>query len=414
MNQLRTATFFAILGELILGGGGRPIAFGPVSLRMVLFSIAMIITIVEFLRGKRMSQQLTIFLVLFVLSLVLALLIGILSGAQPKFWIEDIKPLSYILILPFFYFVLSDFKIVRPVPAMIVTGGMLLAFTFFSVLILIHSGVLPFLSFYDAVIGTGEFFFRAETTFFYKGFIYICIALIFSYLIPIKYRKSILIALGLAIVLTMTRGFIFALAMTWFFYALLERKYPHVIASVAIVIIAVFFSKPIIYQLSESLHWIKGLDEQVVPKDKLLGNRDESDAGRVDQLRQVFAQVTPVSFFLGHGFGIGVPSRPVHMEISYLEIFHKQGVTGLAIWAYLFYLLFRKFKDTEKNLYSKAYFYSASFLFFQSITNQFINNPIGLSFALLSLTWLHFASKEAEHPVNTRLQKGDEISITNF
>lgn len=417
MKQLSRFVFFILIAELIIGGGGRLISFGPISLRMILFAFAISISVIYFVRGRRISKELTIFLTLFVSCLGVALLLGIASGAHAQFWIEDIKPLAYVLILPFFYFVLEDHYITRTVSDMIIMGGLFLSAVFFTLLLLIHTNILPFLPFYHSVVDTGEFFFRAETTFFYKGFIYLCIALIFVIALKPKCRLVFASLLGLAILLTFTRGFIFALGLTAAFYCLYEKKYATLFLSIAITAGVLFFSKPIIYTTSSGIHELKGMNEHV-PKEKLLGNRDESDTGRIQQAREVISEVTPLSFMIGHGFGIGVPSRPVHMEVSYLEIFHKQGIVGLGLWAFLFYLLSINYLGSSKDKFAKAFYFSASFLFFQSITNQFINNPIGLSFALLSLTYLHQekvmllpTKRQRKFP---RHQKGDEISATSF
>lgn len=418
MKYVSRILFFILIGELIVGGGGRLTAFGPISLRMILFAIAMIVTGIYFLQGRKLSRSVSTFLIVFLVVLSVGLITGALSGAERKFWIEDVKPLSYVLILPFFYFLLEDNRLAKPISSLVIIAGLALSASLFIVLLLIHLHIVPFLSFYHLVIGTGEFYFRAETTFFYKGFIYLCIALIFVFFLKQKYQAAFMTILGLAIILTFTRGFIFALGVTYIFYSLLEKNYKHVIAGTAFAVLFIFLSKPAIYTASSGLHQLKGLDANV-PKDRLLGNRDESDTGRIQQAQEVLAQVTPLSFFVGHGFGNGVASRPVHMEVSYLEIFHKQGVLGLALWAYLFYLLFNRYRNSSRDEYAKAFFFSACFLFFQSITNQFINNPIGLSFALLSLTYLHFESSR-HLPVahqkrnSSRLQKGDEISITSF
>ena len=65
------------------------------------------------------------------------------------------------------------------------------------------------------------------------------------------------------------------------------------------------------------------------PNEKLLGDRSQSDAGRIAQIKEVISMTSVLSSFIGNGFGIGIPSRPVHMEISYLEIFHKQGIAEI-------------------------------------------------------------------------------------
>ncbi|HEY0741646.1 MAG TPA: hypothetical protein VGD40_09290 [Chryseosolibacter sp.] len=415
MKNISRILFFVIIVELILGGGGRLTAFGPVTLRMILFAAAMLLTVVYFIQGRRLPSVFSYFLAAFIASMFFAAIIGIVSGAEMTLLFEDVKPLAYVLILPFFVFIIEDTTVVRRVPSLIISGAAILAVTFFVILVMIHTELVSFLSFYDLVIPTGEFFFRAETTFFYKGFIYVCIALIFAFFIQRKHKVIMMLLLATAIILTFTRGFLFALTLTYLLYAVLEKKFIHASVTLMFAIIVVFFSKPIIYGASILLHEVKGLDERV-PKEQLLGNRDASDAGRFMQASEVLAKITPLSFAVGHGFGNGVPSRPVHMEISYLEIFHKQGVVGLGVWAYLLYLLLAAYRAAVRDAVSKAFFFSALFIFLQSITNQFVNNPIGLSFVLLSLTYLHSrqSSKDIVGSPLPRHQKGDGIASTSF
>jgi hypothetical protein len=417
MRKFSQFIFFLLIGELIVGGGGRLFAFGPLTIRMMLFGIAVLISLVAIVEGRKLPQAFSILLISFLLCLGLALVIGISSGAERTFWFEDIKPLLYILILPFFYFVLEDHTHESLISKMIIGGAAVLAFMFFVILIAIHTRAVAFLSFYNLVINTQEFFFRAETTFFYKGFIYLCIALLFVYFTRQHQRVPLLIILSVAIVLTFTRGFIFALASTFLLYAFLERRYYMLTTSAVVIFATLFFAKPVIYQASSSLHAAKGLDTSV-PKEQLLGNREESDVGRLLQAKQVLSSITPLSFFVGHGFGNGVPARPVHMEVSYLEIFHKQGVLGLAVWAYIMLLLFSNYQRSNLDPYAKAFFFSAAFIFIQSLTNQYINNPIGLSFILLALVILHRKSRRnAGKSISSSSgshQKGDEILVSSY
>lgn len=290
-----------------------------------------------------------------------------------------------------------------------------MAFCFFIVLICIHSLVVPFLPFYHTVIHTQEFFFRGETTFFYKGFIYLCIGFLFVYFTSKRYRFALLTILGLAIVLTFTRGFVFALAATFLLLGIMQRTFVSAAIAAVIVLSTVLYAKPFIYEVSTTIHSVKAMD-QGVPKEKLLGNREESDVGRVLQAKEVLARITPLSLLVGHGFGNGVPSRPIHMEVSYLEIFHKQGLIGLLIWLYLMILLWQNYRRSA-NVYQPAFFFGSCFVFIQSITNQFINNPIGLSFVILSLVILNKNSAKEKERISDasklRLQKGDEIALTS-
>jgi hypothetical protein len=127
--------------------------------------------------------------------------------------------------------------------------------------------------------------------------------------------------------------------------------------------------------------------------ENLLGDRSTSDAGRIVQVEEVAERITVLSVLIGHGFGMGIPARPVHMEISYLEIFHKQGIIGLLFWGVLLFMLIKKYMAAVPSQMGDAFFFSSVFVFFQSLTNQFINNPIGLSITLLSLVALDHLKK---------------------
>ncbi|WP_431293702.1 hypothetical protein [Pedobacter sp. P26] len=120
-----------------------------------------------------------------------------------------------------------------------------------------------------------------------------------------------------------------------------------------------------------------------------LGDRAESDAIRVTQFQEVIDKTNPINFFIGDGFGKGIPIRPIHMEISFLEIFSKQGVLGILFWLILFVVISYKFLiiyKSKKNVNYLAPFYlSVTFVYLQSMTNPFLNNPIGMSIVLISL-----------------------------
>jgi hypothetical protein len=79
------------------------------------------------------------------------------------------------------------------------------------------------------------------------------------------------------------------------------------------------------------------------------------------------------------------------MEITYAEIFHKQGVIGLLWWTALVAILATRLRQAIKNgNRSLAYplFLSASFVLFESATNPFLNNPIGMYPFIISLVGL--------------------------
>jgi hypothetical protein len=395
--------FLVTLTELAIGGGGRFTAIGPVSLRMVLFGICLVTSVVLLFRQKRFPRELTILTVLFAMILLVGLICGISNGASRQFWWEDIKPLSYFFILPFFFYAVhNDDRLINDSAKVFRSSAVFLASLFVFVLVIIHSGLVPFLKFYYWIIDTQELFFRGEKTFFYKGFLYLCIGLIFWIFSEKRFKIFFMVFISIAIVLSLTRGFIFALSVTAIVYHLIKNQLKRVATFIVIAFTVIFFSNAIIEKLSLTLDKIQNPVVANAPKSnsstagntKLLGDRNFSDAGRFQQFTEVMSRVTLPSLFVGHGFGIGIPARPIHMEISFLEIFHKQGLLGLLFYTCLFVLVFRKYLRSDRSTLADAFFCAAIFVFFQSLTNQFVNNPIGMSMVLLAIVVLDNMNKK--------------------
>jgi len=127
---------------------------------------------------------------------------------------------------------------------------------------------------------------------------------------------------------------------------------------------------------------------------EIIGDKSTSDNIRVVQLRQVGQMVNPMSVFIGHGFGVGVPIRPGHMEIMYLEIFHKQGLLGLAFWFFILtYILFKynryrtycKKMKIESAIDTRPFVYGTIFLYLQSLFNPYLTNSMGMTFLFITL-----------------------------
>jgi hypothetical protein len=391
VSKITGILFILIVTELALGGGGRLIAFGPISLRMVLFALAILLSGWHFVKEKYIPSDYLVLLLMFTILSFLALLRGIDQGAPFTYWWEDIKPLSYFYILPFFYFAIKSNDDVMRTALIFKICGIILAFSFFLILILIHSGIIPFLDFYSAVIDTQEFFFRGEITFLYKGFLFLCVSFIFIQLTDSKYKLFFLALLLIAIIGTVTRGFWFALLLTYsVYYYSISKKLKSILFGL-LAFGVVYGGQIVISKTSESIDQIRSEKAGIKntdPKSNLLGDRHYSDDGRIAQIKEVANLTTFTSLIIGHGFGNGTTSRPVHMEISFLEIFHKQGILGLLFWVFLFWVLIKKYLAAPASGLRNAFFYASLFVFIQSLTNQYVNNPIGLSVVLLSIVCL--------------------------
>ncbi len=368
-----------MLLELFMGGGGRNLEFGEFTLRMYLFFFLLPLGAVALVARRIVDKYLIELLLLFTFVMLLAVFIGFYNDARTKYVYLDVKPLSYFFVVVFFYTAIRRIKHVKLVLQLLKFSAVVMALFYLICFVMINLQLLDFNSFYERMSISGEFFFRGEIAFFYKGFLYLGIGFIVFFSESKKRSKFIALLIFATLVLTFTRGFIVALVITYSAYYLLTRLHSYktiLVITFSIILIGgilIYFS---FYEI---------------------GDKDLSNYFRIAQTKQVMERITPFTLIWGHGFGIGVPAKPIHMEITYLEIFHKQGIIGLFFYAYLFVLISNAFNRAVRNgngYWAKPLFLAAMFVFAQSITNPFINNPIGMSMVLLSLVSLNVLAKD--------------------
>ena len=387
MNKLVTSkktlcqTFLVlILLELFLMGSGRMITLGPLTARMILFLFALVFSIYDY---NKIENNAVYLVIIFVNVLFLAALVGLHNGSELDNVLLDIKPLLYLLmVIPFSILIKtkSDIFLIQKV---IKLSGFFMAFCLLVTSAAIFFGYLDFLSVVVALSRDdgvdNDFMFGSLDGFriFYKGFLYLNIAFIFYVFGENKYDSRRAILLLIAIFMTLTRGFLLGLIMAFSTIFLLEIKKKRSIIIIVSIILSILIFLP--YYIS------------------FVGDRDSSNLYRYEQITQVFDAVTPMSVMIGHGFGIGVPVRPNAMEITFLEVFHKQGMLGLLFWFGLFgnmVFTYSKILGANNKKIATPFLISTFFVYFQSLTNPYLNNPIGMTMVLLTFVVLMVLSRE--------------------
>jgi hypothetical protein len=356
---------------------------------MILFCAAILMTIPLLIKEKSLPSEIWKLMIGFGIMIAFGITIGLLNDNPKNLIFEDVKPLCYFFILPFFYLAIDE-TMIRRVIKVIKASSILMASIFILLLILIHSGIIPFRDFYNSTFKSGEFFFRSEITFFYKGFLFFGVGTIFYYFTDYsKWKKYFILMLMTAIVLSVTRGLLFSLAFTFSIYFFVIRQYIKAIYALALTVIIIVWGSNFILSTSRLFDSLNNHKNYSQADPTLLGDRKYSDNGREAQANEVWEELSFTSSLLGYGFGAGTSSRPVHMEISYLEIFHKQGLIGLIFWGGVAYAILVQYRNAFGSPIANAFFYSAFFVYIESLTNQYINNPIGMSVVLLSFCCMH-------------------------
>lgn len=366
-------------------GGGRILPIGPVTVRMLFYGVALTWTALQFFLGARLRLDILFFTIAFALLLVFGCVLGLLSGADLASIGTDVKPLTYFFMLPFFSLALRDDADIRRVMVVLRWAGLLLAVLYLAVCVAQVAGLIsPTVLF--LAIGQGgedsvgqEFFGRSDPAatsiflFTYKGFLFLCVGVVL-WLRARGYGFFFAAICLLAVLLTLVRGYLLALGTVAVIYFLFfQRRLLLKLAGILLLAVAAFITLQI-----------------------LQAGRGGSDVTASDQVRsntvnQVIERQSFPVVFVGHGLGVGVPERPHGMEISYLQIYHQQGIVGLAFWASLFMALtlqILRISQRRRDPDAIALYLIALIVFVETATNPTINNPIGMSVVMIALVGL--------------------------
>jgi len=429
---LKTKTSFSwplllcwlVLTELVLGGGGRWMSMGPLSPRMILFGLVQLTVLYQLISGKwNWKIPFLPFLAVFFGITTFSALWGWQQGASLTAVFTDVKPLLFWANLAFFAYVFSDLSQLSNLRFLFKWTTFGLAVSYLALLLFWQLNWIDAEKMYRHLALNEEFSFRGNLGFMYKGFVFLPVGMFF-WLQEKGYRKYfVLLLLYLAVLFTFTRGFWAILFFIHIFYTLVYRpgKWVNWVAA-AFMLVSVYAaglyvaSQPKAYfkgqEAGEILNNAEKLQQSLSQTEKEISgafkqgfeHREASILDRFIQIRQVAEATTPLSLVMGHGFGHGIASRPVHMEITYLEVFHKQGLAGLGLWIWLFLALVKRFyiaigrkiRAVDASSDSFVFFASACFMFGISCLNPFINAPMGLGMLALSLIVLEKLSQQKE------------------
>ena len=301
--------------------------------------------------------------------------------------------------------------------------------------------------------------------FLYKGDFYICVAALFLLLDPFKFTKILASVAVVAIAITETRGLSLAFVLSIMVGVALNREWSRLplflgqsvlLAMALLVARNVDVSPPTPLSLqTESIDKVEANEPQSSPSNQpvssaiegksaisaerttqkqapakngiiVSGDKAETsksgrsipyndlfarestlvrptDAGRIADLKWVVQQINPLTALIGRG--LGSPIREVdrtRIELNYLEVFYKQGVLGLSIWALLFFYIFRLYVRVprETKQFGLAFLLSSLFIFIANSTNTVLSGSIGMAMVFIAVASLLVLARETPRPLS--------------
>jgi hypothetical protein len=380
--------------EASLLGSGRLLQVGPLTAKMWLFLAAQLYVAFRLITGDRLKLSSVLILSALAVLVSLGAVIGLARQTPLGLIGEDVSPLLYCFMLFFFEMAIRTRAHVRLVVHIVELAAMLMSVAYITVITLMALGVVSFMQVYTFFLTSDqEFLFRDFSgLFFYRGSLYIGVGFIYFAFEKRWWAKLCLVACTAGILATGTRGFVVGLAAAGLAHVMtgilsLRKRMAYGGIVIAATLVVAYLSTMV------------------------LVNKAASDQLRITTVNQVMAQVTPLSLIFGNGLGVGVPVRPGHMEIAYVEIFHKQGLLGLMWWTSVFLLLILRYRKARRVDYQSAQplFLSVIFVIVVSATDSYINNPIGIFVWIVALVGLDVIARE-DQPGVLRQQRALPVS----
>lgn len=435
MNRFEKVLLTIFFVELFVGGGGRLIDFGVLSIRQVLFLLLIFTLIFRIIKYKAFLDKrintffrfnpVTIGIYGLLIWFVVSAAIGFFNGHPVSIIVMDFFRVSFFVVyFPLAYYI-SDERFSKQRIISILKYSALAVAIFTIVVSLLGKTIFsanfgPFYNFMNWLMND-DLFFRPSNSVFYKSHLFVLIALIIALngVLNKKFTKLdiALIVLGtISVLWSETRGFLVALLASLLMIILLDakvvtdayKKYSEKLKTLveskwflkkASTLLVIMILIPFLYKYMT----LERFEQEVVVEDSYTQDENDSDSGdteindtsvnsrlefMVDSKRILLE--SPINFIFGTGYGTEIAERLDGIEMSFLDILVEQGLIGLAIWLYLCLLVFYNYyKGYKKGRKPGTLEISlmAAFIGLILVTNinPFINNPIGISFFLVIL-----------------------------
>jgi hypothetical protein len=184
-KMLGIGLLYCVVFEASLFGSGRMLEIGPLTVKMLLFSLILVYTFRSLISGERLGYSTVLLTSSFTALLLLGIVLGLLSDASLHSLGGDVSPLLAFFCLPFFEFTIRRKSQILKIFRIFVFAASIMGVGYAVLIGLLSSGLVSFTALYNSVSVLGDdFVFEGESgrlidgAIFYKGAIFIGIALI--------------------------------------------------------------------------------------------------------------------------------------------------------------------------------------------------------------------------------------------
>jgi len=365
--------------DLFAGGGGRFVQWNGLSLRYALFFFQFFFLFYCFSLGLKFSGYVYKSTIAFLCFISCFVFIGQLNGHDLGKALFNIKPLLFFLWLPSLYFLIRSEEHIVKMLKLLYFSAFFVATLHVLLSFLIYVDLVSFSSVYESFLYSKEFLWRGKSFFFYKGVVYISIAFIMVLslhkIIHFPFLRLFSIIALTSILITFTKGIVLTTLIMVMFVLLLKKKYMLAFLMLVLMSIALYYI----------LLYRQGLE-----------NPEGSLNVRLRDISFIIDNTDAFTLFFGHGFGWTINNRQ-NIENSLLWFFSHSGLVGviISILPYIYVVIKSSMFQQELRPYRIFLLASLGFMYLISLTNPFINNPLGLGWLLLCLVCANILARRS-------------------
>jgi hypothetical protein len=288
-------------------------------------------------------------------------------------------------------------KYIQRTATLVQQAGMLLALAYITLLVCVALGIVNFFNVLAVLSEHREVYSRGGALLVYKGDLYLGIALVFLVSIRGRYWLPSALLISVALVLTLTRGYILSTSAAILMLLVVQRRKSAFLFGLLLTAIAAV----LVWRYFPTLN--AGLSS----------NRLISNEQRLSDMDFLWSNTSMKTILIGEGFGSLINDRN-NIENTFLWVLWKLGMPGLIFWLMPLMLCltyFVEIPNCRQHRLACAFLFGTILVYVQTSTNPYLTNPIGLSFVMLSLFSLRTFAKDANldglsrTPVNIGFRK---------
>lgn len=438
LNSIAYVLLTALICECVIGSSGRWFELGSLSIRMIIFIIAAVMTIPYIIKNLSSLIKNKVIQSILVLCLFICFstVYGYIKGNNSGYVAADLTSFLFLLIIPCYIVVCNTQRRVEKLVKYAAYASLVLAIVtivFHFVFLFISRAEEEEINYVINGMGLGGFFGFGDGIYriYFKSSV--CFILPFLYnlnkvisdnedkkrhVLPYVFMSLSLIA----VVLTYTRSVWFGVLIAVIAFMLINlKKFKKLIKGVGIAA-AGFLVFVLISWASYGFEGVitNAVNRVLLPQeDKAMLQEDfdsddpriiqvsiqvQSDNIREERLQAVYKQIKN-NWVFGCGFGqeLKVRNYGGKIEYTYLDILSKMGVFGfmsfLLVLLLPFFYVLRKYKLREYRTLTGVMLCVMVCIYMASIFNPYITSPIGFSLFAVTIASIYALQSGRAEPV---------------